>query len=78
MHKLQQVAVYYYTQILLEIKKSLSRYRLRENLNQQDFAEQINITQPELSKMETGKRPIGKTVAKRIAKAFGVNYQIFL
>ena len=52
--------------------------RMRENLNQTAFAEKINITQPELSKMENGTRPIGKIIAKRLEKVFGTPYQLFL
>ncbi len=52
--------------------------RLRENLSQIAFAKKINITQANLSNMENGRRPIGKTIAKRIEKAFGVNYRYFL
>jgi ribosome-binding protein aMBF1 (putative translation factor) len=52
--------------------------RLREALSQAEFAKKINITQPELSKMESGTRAIGKMIAKRLEKIFGVSYQIFL
>jgi DNA-binding transcriptional regulator YiaG len=52
--------------------------RMRENLNQTAFAAKINITQPELSKMENGTRPIGKIIAKRLEKVFGTPYQLFL
>jgi len=52
--------------------------RAREGLTQEQFAKKINVTQANLSKMETGKRPIGKTIAKRIEKIFGVNYRYFL
>ena len=52
--------------------------RHRENLSQKAFAERIEVEQSDLSKMENGKRPIGKTVAKRIEKEFGVDYRYFL
>ena len=52
--------------------------RMRENLSQTAFAQKINITQPELSKMENGTRPIGKIIAKRLEKVFGTPYQLFL
>ena len=52
--------------------------RVRENLSQIEFAKKIGVTQSDLSKMELGKRPIGKIVAKRIAKMFDVPYRIFL
>ena len=43
-----------------------------------EFAKKIKVTQSNLSKMENGKRPIGKMVAQRIAKEFDVNYRYFL
>lgn len=56
----------------------LQGLRNREGLSQVEFAKKINVTQSDLSKMELGKRPIGKTVAKRIADVFDVNYRHFL
>jgi len=52
--------------------------RHREGLTQLAMAKKIHVTQADLSKMESGKRPIGKTLAKRIEKIFGVNYRYFL
>ena len=52
--------------------------RTRESLSQVDFAKKINVTQSNLSKMENGSRSIGKTVAKRIEKVFGVSYKYFI
>lgn len=48
----------------------LKAVRIREGLNQNDFAKLINVTQGDLSKMENGKRPIGKILVNRIAKKF--------
>jgi DNA-binding XRE family transcriptional regulator len=56
----------------------LKGVRLREGLNQKEFAEKISVEQGDLSKMENGKRPIGKIIAHRIAKKFNVNYKLFL
>ena len=56
----------------------LKGLRLRENLSQAEFAKKIDVTQANLSKMENGKRPIGKIIAKRIEKVFGTNYRYFL
>ncbi len=56
----------------------LKGVRCREGLNQIEFAKKIKVTQSDLSKMEQGKRPIGKIIAKRIEKAFVVNYRYFL
>jgi len=52
--------------------------RHREGLTQTDMARRIKVTQADLSKMENGKRPIGKNIAKCIEKMFGVNYRYFL
>lgn len=56
----------------------LKGLRARENLTQLEFAKIIGVTQANLSKMESGKRPIGKVIAKRIASAFDVHYKYFL
>lgn len=52
--------------------------RYREGLSQIEMAKKIKVAQADLSKMENGKRIIGKVIAKRIAKLFGVNYRGFL
>ena len=51
--------------------------RHREGLTQAEMAKKINVTQADLSKMESGKRPIGKVIAKRIEKIFGLIIAIF-
>ena len=56
----------------------LKGLRARENLSQVAFAKKINVSQANLSKMENGSRPIGKIIAKRIAKSFLVNYRYFI
>lgn len=56
----------------------LKGLRYREGLNQKEFALQLGVTQGDLSKMENGKRAIGKALAKKIAALFDVNYQSFL
>ena len=40
--------------------------RIREGYSQEEFAKLINVSQANLSKMELGKRSIGKEMAKRI------------
>lgn len=49
----------------------LKAVRLRAGLSQKAFASTINVTQGDLSKMESGKRPIGKMLVARIAKKYG-------
>lgn len=56
----------------------LKGLRARENLTQKEFAAKISVTQANLSGMERGHRAIGKEIAKRIEKVFGVNYRYFL
>ena len=56
----------------------LKGLRARENLSQVEFARRINVTQANLSKMENGARPIGKTIAHRIAQTFDVDYDHFV
>ena len=56
----------------------LKGLRARENLSQVEFARRINVTQANLSKMENGTRPIGKTIAQRIAQTFDVDYDYFV
>jgi|GEM_PF-635846 len=56
----------------------LKGLRCRENMTQTEFAKKIHVSQANLSKMETGKRPIGKQIAKRIEECFHVNYRYFL
>lgn len=61
-----------------EVGALLRGTRNRENLSQKAFAKIIGVTQSDLSKMENGKRAIGKIIAKRIEKAFNVDYRYFL
>jgi transcriptional regulator with XRE-family HTH domain len=56
----------------------LKGLRYRENLTQVAFAKKIRVTQANLSNMENGRRPIGKTIAKRIGKEFKIDYRYFL
>ena len=57
---------------------ALRGLRFREGLTQKALGKLLGIDQTNISKMELGKRPIGKTIAKRIAKIFKSDYRIFL
>lgn len=57
---------------------ALRGLRYREGLTQKMLGEMLGIEQTNISKMERGIRPIGKTIAKRIAKIFKSDYRIFL
>jgi len=52
--------------------------RIRENFTQIEMARKLKITQSDISQMENGARNIGRMVAKRIEKLFGVDYRSFL
>lgn len=52
--------------------------RVKEGLTQADLAERLGVHPSNVSEMESGKRPIGKAMAKRLAKVFKANYKVFL
>lgn len=52
--------------------------RLKEGLTQEELAAKLDISQTNLSKMELGKRPIGKKMAKRLSKILKIDYRVFL
>jgi len=52
--------------------------RHREGLTQAQLAAMIGVKPSHISEMEKGKRPIGKDMAKRLAKALNTSYQVFL
>jgi plasmid maintenance system antidote protein VapI len=47
-------------------------------MTQQVLAELLDIRQSHLSEMENSKRPIGKNMAKKLAKVFGCDYRVFM
>ena len=57
---------------------ALRGLRSREGLTQKQLAEMIGARPTHISEMENGKRPIGKGMAKRLAKALRTDYKIFL
>jgi ribosome-binding protein aMBF1 (putative translation factor) len=52
--------------------------RYREGLTQQQLAAQVGVKVSHISEMERGKRPIGKEMARRLAKALNADYRVFL
>ena len=62
----------------LRIASILRGARFKENMTQVDLAKKLKITQSDLSKMEHGKRPIGKKLAQRIADILKIDYRILL
>ncbi len=57
---------------------SLQGARIKEGLSQVHLASKLGVSQSNLSKMELGKRPIGKAMAMRIAGILKVDYRLFL
>jgi DNA-binding XRE family transcriptional regulator len=53
-------------------------YRAREGMTQIGLAKKLGVTQGDLSKMENGKRTVGKEMAHRLAKVFDTDYRVFL
>jgi ribosome-binding protein aMBF1 (putative translation factor) len=60
------------------IASALRGARYKKEMTQVELAKMLNITQGDLSKMEHGKRPIGKNLAMRLSKILKVDYRIFL
>lgn len=52
--------------------------RYRDNISQRTLAKTLGIRPHHLSEMEHGKRPIGKEMAKKLAKVFNCDYRVFL
>lgn len=52
--------------------------RFKNNLTQAEVAMRLGLDQSDISKIEKGKRPIGKILAKRIEQEFGIDYRRFL
>lgn len=52
--------------------------RFRDGKSQKWLAEQLGMKQPNVSAMEKGERPIGKTLAKKLGKIFNIGYKVFL
>ncbi len=61
-----------------EIGLMLKGGRHKAGLTQKALADQIGVKPHHISEMEHGKRPIGKNMAHRLAKIFGIDYRVFL
>ena len=57
---------------------ALIAYMTGQSWTQKKLAKKTGISQADISKMINGKRPIGLAVAKKLGKAFGVEYHRFL
>jgi DNA-binding XRE family transcriptional regulator len=56
----------------------LAGARGKEGITQRELAGRVGIPQRHLSEMERSKRPIGKEVAKKLAKALDIDYRALL
>lgn len=52
--------------------------RAKTGLTQEEVAKRLGITQAEVSKIECGKRLIGKALAKKIEQEFKIDYRRLL
>ena len=52
--------------------------RSREEMTQAQLAAKVGVKVSHISEMERGKRPVGKEMAKRLAKALNTSYKVFL
>jgi len=52
--------------------------RTKTGLTQEQLAERLGISQADVSKIERGKRTIGKALAKKIEKEFKIDYRRLL
>ncbi|MBI2346174.1 MAG: helix-turn-helix transcriptional regulator [Deltaproteobacteria bacterium] len=57
---------------------SLVAYMTGQSWTQKNLAKTTGIPQGNISQIVSGKRPIGPATAKKLAKAFGVDYRKFL
>ena len=56
----------------------LKGLRYREELTQVQLSELAGINRRHISEMESGKRPIGKANAKKLAEVLKADYRLFL
>jgi ribosome-binding protein aMBF1 (putative translation factor) len=52
--------------------------REKTGMTQVELAEKLGMPQGNLSQIETGKRPVGKALAKNLGKIFNLDYRVFL
>lgn len=58
--------------------KILRGLRYRDGKSQKWLAEQLGMKQPNVSAIEKGERPIGKSIAKKLGELFNISYKVFL
>ena len=60
------------------IRITFRAIRTKNRLTQIQLAQKLGIDQSDVSKIENGKRAIGKALAMKIEKIFGIEYRRFL
>lgn len=52
--------------------------RMKAGMTQEELASKLKMPQSNVSQIETGTRPVGKGLAKRLSKIFNLDYRVFL
>ncbi len=52
--------------------------RQSADMTQAELAKRLKMPQSNISQIETGDRPVGKKLAKRLSKIFNLDYRVFL
>ena len=52
--------------------------RQSADMTQAELAKRLKMPQSNISQIETGDRPVGKKLAKRLSKIFDLDYRVFL
>lgn len=52
--------------------------RFRENMTQKELAEKSGVSQENISRIENGKRSIGKKLAMKLAKSLKIDHELLL
>lgn len=55
----------------------LRGFRIREDITQEELAKRLGIAQTRVSELESGKRPISRNMAKRLADVFHTSPKTF-
>ncbi len=51
--------------------------RVKEDITQEELAKRLGIAQTRVSEIESGKRPVSRNMAKRLAETFNVSPRMF-
>jgi addiction module HigA family antidote len=58
--------------------KIVRGFRVREDITQEELAQRLGIAQTRVSELESGKRPISRNMAKRLADVFNTSPKVFV